>query len=91
MGEYRHAGHAVTDLKYHMVWITKYRYHVLRGDVAERARELITTCNRLATDDRHRPAVQYRGIRRIRPRGVGPPLGGSARVAGSDSGSVAGA
>ena len=41
MGEYRHAGHAVTDLKYHMVWITKYRYHVLRGDVAERARELI--------------------------------------------------
>ena len=41
MGEYRHAGHAVTDLKYHMVWITKYRYQVLRGDVAERARELI--------------------------------------------------
>ena len=41
MGEYRHAGHAVTDVKYHMVWITKYRYQVLRGDVAERARELI--------------------------------------------------
>ena len=41
MGEYRYAGHAVTDLKYHMVWITKYRYQVLRGDVAERARELI--------------------------------------------------
>ena len=41
MGEYRHAGHAVTDLKYHMVWITKCRYQVLRGDVAERARELI--------------------------------------------------
>jgi putative transposase len=41
VGEYRHAGHAVTDLKYHMVWITKDRYQVLRGDVAERARELI--------------------------------------------------
>jgi putative transposase len=41
VGEYRHAGHAVTDLKYHMVWITKYRYQVLRGDVAERAQELI--------------------------------------------------
>ena len=41
MGEYRYAGHAVTDLKYHMVWITKDRYQVLRGDVAERARELI--------------------------------------------------
>ena len=24
-----------------MVWITKYRYQVMRGDVAERARELI--------------------------------------------------
>ena len=41
MGEYRYAGHAVTDLKYHMVWITKDRYQVLRGDVAEGARELI--------------------------------------------------
>jgi putative transposase len=41
VGEYRHAGHAVTDLKYHMVWITKYRYQVMRGDVAERAQELI--------------------------------------------------
>ena len=41
MAEYRHTGHAVTDLKYHIVWNTKYRYHVLRGDVAERSRELI--------------------------------------------------
>jgi putative transposase len=29
--EYRHSAHAVTDLKYHIVWITKYRYKVLRG------------------------------------------------------------
>ena len=41
MAEYRHTGHAVTDLKYHIVWITKYRHKVLRGDVAERSRELI--------------------------------------------------
>ena len=27
--------------KYHVVWITKYRYKVLRGRVAERARDLI--------------------------------------------------
>jgi putative transposase len=39
--EYHHSAHAVWDIKYHLVWITKYRYKMLRGDVAERARELI--------------------------------------------------
>ena len=29
------------DIKYHLVWITKYRYKVLRGEVAERARDLL--------------------------------------------------
>jgi putative transposase len=28
-------------VKYHVVWITKYRYKILRGRVAERARDLI--------------------------------------------------
>ena len=41
MAEYRHSAHAVWDIKYHLVWITKYRYKVLRGEVAERARDLI--------------------------------------------------
>jgi len=41
MGEYRHSGHAVCDIKYHLVWITKYRYKILRGEAAERARDLI--------------------------------------------------
>ena len=41
MAEYRHSAHAVFDLKYHVVWTTKYRYKILRGDVAERARDLI--------------------------------------------------
>ena len=27
--------------EYHLVWITKYRYKVLRGEVAERARALL--------------------------------------------------
>jgi putative transposase len=39
--EYRRSAHAVYDLKYHIVWITKYRYKVLRGEVAERARDLV--------------------------------------------------
>jgi putative transposase len=41
MAEYRHSAHAVYDIKYHVIWITKYRYKVLRGRVAERARDLI--------------------------------------------------
>ena len=41
MAEYRHSAHAIWDIKYHLVWITKYRYKVLRGEVAERARDLI--------------------------------------------------
>jgi putative transposase len=39
--EYRHNAPAVTDLKYPVIWVTKYRYKILRGDIAERARDLI--------------------------------------------------
>ena len=39
MTEYRQSAHAVWDIKYHLVWITKYRYKVLWGEVAERARD----------------------------------------------------
>jgi putative transposase len=41
MGEYSHSAHAVYDLKYHVIWITKYHYKILRGRIAERARDLI--------------------------------------------------
>ena len=41
MVDYRHSAHAVYDIKYHVIWVTKYRYKVMRGRVAERARELI--------------------------------------------------
>ena len=41
MVEYRHSAHAVFDIKYHVVWITKYRCKILRGRVAERARDLL--------------------------------------------------
>ncbi len=45
MAKYRKGSHTVYDIQYHFVWVTKYRYHVLRGEVAERARELIRqTC-----------------------------------------------
>ena len=41
MAEYQSSEAAKYDMKYHMVWTTKCRYEVLRGEVAERARELI--------------------------------------------------
>ncbi len=43
--EYRKTSHAVYDLKYHVVWITKYRKPVMRGEIGLRLRELIRqTC-----------------------------------------------
>src|SRR6185312_7431448 len=33
--------HTVWDCKYHIVWVTKYRFAVLGGDVGFRARELL--------------------------------------------------
>ena len=39
--EYRTTSHAVHDIKYHIIWVTKYRYKVLKGNVAYRLRELI--------------------------------------------------
>ncbi len=41
MAEYRSSSHTVYDIKYHFVWITKYRYKVLRGEKAIRLRELL--------------------------------------------------
>ena len=41
MAEQRYGSHTVTRLTAHLVWTTKYRYHVLTGDVKVRCRELI--------------------------------------------------
>jgi putative transposase len=43
--EYRFGSHTVFNIEYHFVWVTKYRYQVLNGDVALRVRELVRqTC-----------------------------------------------
>jgi putative transposase len=39
--EYRLGSHTVYDIKYHLVWVTKYRYKVLGGEIAVRTREVI--------------------------------------------------
>ena len=41
MKNYRKTSHSVYDLKFHLVWITKYRKPVLFGNVATRLRDLI--------------------------------------------------
>ena len=41
MTEYRKGSHTVYDLKYHIVWITKYRKKVMRGEIGLRLREMI--------------------------------------------------
>ena len=42
MEHYRTSSHTVYDIKYHLVWITKYRKPVLRSEIAERVRDLIS-------------------------------------------------
>ena len=44
MEHYRKTSHSVYDLKYHLVWITKYRKPVLTGAVSHRSRDLIRQC-----------------------------------------------
>jgi putative transposase len=39
--EYRKGSHCIYDITYHVVWVTKYRYRVLTGEVALRLRELL--------------------------------------------------
>lgn len=46
MDDFRRSSHTVSWLSVHLVWVTKYRYHVLKGDVQVRCRDLlIQICN----------------------------------------------
>ncbi|MBC8955032.1 transposase [Xenorhabdus sp. PB62.4] len=38
---YKYGSHTVFQIEYHFVWVTKYRYKVLTGEVALRVRELV--------------------------------------------------
>jgi Transposase IS200 like len=46
MKDYKAGSHTLWDCKYHLVWVTKYRYPVLPGDVGERVRELLREISR---------------------------------------------
>ena len=41
MVDYKIGSHTVYDIKYHFVWVTKYRYKVLDKSIGERLRKLI--------------------------------------------------
>ncbi|MGYP001437026382 len=46
MESYRTGSHSVSRVSAHIVWVTKYRYHVLTGDVQVRCRDLVVQiCN----------------------------------------------
>lgn len=43
--DYRSGEHTKCNIEYHFVWVTKNRYQIIRGDIAERVRELVRqTC-----------------------------------------------
>jgi len=37
----RNGNHTLSQLQIHIVWVTKYRYQVLKGDVQKRCRDII--------------------------------------------------
>ncbi len=46
MEDFRKSSHTVSWLSVHIVWVTKYRYHVLKGDIQVRCRDLLVQiCN----------------------------------------------
>jgi putative transposase len=48
MSDYRHGSHTVFSMHLHIVWITKYRHKVLRGEVAEWVRAIVReACRKL--------------------------------------------
>ena len=41
MERYTRGSHTVYHHRYHLVWITKYRYRVLRGELQKRVRTIV--------------------------------------------------
>ena len=63
MQDAKPGSHTVWDWKYHVVWITKYRFPVLGGDVGQRARELLREIARA-----HEMIIYAGSINRTPPR-----------------------
>ncbi len=51
MEYYRRTAHTRFDIKFHLVWITKYRKKLLKGDVGLRLRQIVRTiCTELEVE-----------------------------------------
>jgi len=51
MTNHTHGSHTVYSHRYHIIWITKYRYKILRGPIAHRARDVIgQVCEELGVE-----------------------------------------
>lgn len=79
--DYRYGSHTVYQIEYHFVWVTKYRYKVLSGEVAERVRELVRqTCEAFEIRivkvesplDRHYACVRNQSIRGLESDNAAP-------------------
>ena len=43
--KYRYGSHTIYNIEYHFVWVTKYRYKLLTGELGHRVRDLVRqTC-----------------------------------------------
>ena len=41
MADYQRGPHTAHDIKYHFVWVTKYRKSILKGEIALSVREIV--------------------------------------------------
>jgi putative transposase len=39
--DYRYGSHTIYKIEYHFVWVTKYRYEMLKGEIGLRVRDLV--------------------------------------------------
>src|SRR5690554_7037606 len=79
MESYKRGSHTVWDCKCHIVWVTKYRYAVLGGDVGHRCRELQWQCDGRGLGCVHQGSAATGTGRRL-PGDLSPPYGGPIRL-----------
>ena len=58
MPEYHKGADSIYDIQYHVVWVTKYRYQVLKGEMALRARGYYCAIEGTVTDEQIRAYIE---------------------------------
>jgi putative transposase len=78
MKDYKAGSHTVWGCKYHLGWVTKYRYPLLVGDIGERARELLREIARAHEMTPYARAINRENVHML--IGIPPYLSGSKAV-----------